>query len=67
MKNTALKEQIRQRDKAIRDYENDMAIAKSEGKKEGRKEERNMIAETMRKNGFTEEQIKLALGNNYSN
>ena len=63
MKNTALKEQIRQRDKAIRDYENDMAIAKSEG----RKEERNMIVETMRKNGFTEEQIKLALGNNYSN
>ena len=34
---------------------------------EGRKEERNMIVETMRKNGFTEEQIKLALGNNYSN
>ena len=67
MKSIALEEQIRQRDKAIRDYENDMAIAKSEGKKEGRKEERNMIAETMRKNGFTEEQIKLALGNNYSN
>ena len=63
MKSIALEEQIRQRDKAIRDYENDMAIAKSEG----RKEERNMIAETMRKNGFTEEQIKLALGNNYSN
>ena len=36
MKNTALKEQIRQRDKAIRDYENDMAIAKSEGKAEGK-------------------------------
>lgn len=67
MKSIALEEQIRQRDKAVRDYENDMAIAKSEGKKEGRKEERNMIAETMRKNGFTEEQIKLALGNNYSN
>lgn len=64
---TILREQIRQRDKAIRDYENDMAIAKSEGKAEGRKEERNMIVETMRKNGFTEEQIKLALGNNYSN
>lgn len=63
MKSIALEEQIRQRDKAIRDYENEMAIAKSEG----RKEERNMIAETMRKNGFTEEQIKLALGNNYSN
>ena len=75
MKSIALEEQIRQRDKAVRDYENDMAIAKSEGKveekkegiMEGRKEERNMIAETMRKNGFTEEQIKLALGNNYSN
>ena len=63
MKSIALEEQIRQRDKAIRYYENDMAIAKSEG----RKEERNMIVETMRKNGFTEEQIKLALGNNYSN
>lgn len=30
-----LREQIRQRDKAIRDYENDMAFARSEGITEG--------------------------------
>ena len=39
----------------------------NEGKEKGRLEERSIIAETMRKNGFTEEQIKLALGENYSN
>ena len=32
---TVLREQIRQRDKAIRDYENEMAIARSEGRAEG--------------------------------
>ena len=32
---TVLREQIRQRDKAIRDYENEMAIARSEGREEG--------------------------------
>ncbi len=31
----ALREQIRQRDKALRDYENDMSVARSEGKAEG--------------------------------
>lgn len=59
---TVLREQIRQRDKAIRDYENDMAVARSEG----RAEERSTIIERMRKNGFTEEQIKLVLGENYN-
>lgn len=58
---TVLREQIRQREKAIRDYENDMAVAQSIG----RSEERNIIVENMRKNGFTEEQIKLALGEAY--
>ena len=58
---TVLREKIRQRDKAIRDYENDMAAAKSEGMAE----ESNSIAENMRKNSFTEEQIKLALGDAY--
>lgn len=58
---TALREKIRQRDKAIRDYENEMALARSEGKIEAQ----NDIAENMRKNGFTEEQIKLALGDAY--
>ena len=32
---TVLREQIRARDKAIRDYENDMAEAKDEGRAEG--------------------------------
>ena len=64
---TVLREKIRQRDKAIRDYYNDMATArlegKAEGKAEGRAEERSIIAENMRKNGFTAEQIRLVLGN----
>ena len=38
MKSIALEEQIRQRDKAVRDYENDMAIMLSQGRKEGRAE-----------------------------
>ena len=33
---TVLREKIRQRDKAIRDYENDMAIARSEGETKGK-------------------------------
>lgn len=32
---TVLREQIRQRDKAIRDYNNDMAVARSEGEEKG--------------------------------
>ena len=75
---TVLREQIRQRDKTIRDYENDMAVARSEGKAEGRAEgeaigeergktqERASIAENMRKTGFTEDQIRLALGDAYN-
>lgn len=59
---TVLREQIRQRDKAIRDYENEMAIARSEGKAEAE----NIIADNMRKAGFTEEQIRLALGDAYN-
>lgn len=54
---TILREQIRQREKAMRDYENDMAVVRSE--------ERNNIVENMRRNGFTEEQIRLALGEAY--
>ena len=43
------------------------ARGRAEGINEGRLEERSIIAETMRKNGFTEEQIKLALGESYNN
>ena len=43
------------------------ARGRAEGINEGRLEERSIIAETMRKNGFTEEQVKLALGESYNN
>ena len=63
---TVLREQIRQRDKAIRDYENEMAIAREQGEaigeERGKMQERAAIAEKMRKAGFTEEQIKTVLG-----
>ena len=36
---TILREQIRQRDKAIRDYENDMAVASAKVEAKGRTEE----------------------------
>ena len=44
----------------------DEATALGNARREGKVEERNAIAENMRKNGFTEEQIKLALGERYS-
>ena len=47
---TVLREQIRARDKAIRDYENDMAEAKDEGRAEGRAEgEINAYVQLVRK------------------
>lgn len=66
-------EQVRQeahyREKRLHDEASALGSARREGRAEGivkgRAEERKIIAETMRKNGFTEEQIKLALGENY--
>lgn len=67
---TVLREQIRQREKAIRDYENDMATARSEGisigeakgraegEAKGRTEERNALIKKMRKRGMSEDEIK---------
>lgn len=55
---TVLREQIRQREKAVRDYENDMATAMSEGEAKGRTEERNALIEKMRKRGMSEEEIR---------
>ena len=46
------------REKALFDYGNDMACMKREGHEEGREEERRKFAENLRKNGFTEEQIR---------
>lgn len=63
---TVLREQIRQRDKAIRDYENDMAVARSEGEAKGRAEgitEGLMKAlEVLVKRGLTEDEAKKELG-----
>jgi len=42
--------------------EYDEARTFAEQREEGREEERNTIIDNMRKAGFTEEQIKLALG-----
>lgn len=62
----ALREQILARDKAVMDYENDMASARDEGKAEGRAEDRleglkqapaNLIA-----SGMEESQAKKILG-----
>lgn len=59
---TVLREQIRQREKAVRDYENDMATARSEGKAEGisigEENTINKMIEKMRKRGMSEEEIK---------
>ena len=63
-------EKVRQeayyREKWLHDEATALAHARREGEAKGRITERNAIIETMRKNGFTEEQIKLALGNSYN-
>ena len=66
-------QQVRQeayyREKLLHDEASALGDARREGRAEGRAEgmaeERSAIAENMRKNGFTEEQIKLALGGDY--
>ena len=65
-----IREQIRQREKAARDYMNDMAAARSEGRAEGRAEGEAIgearaflkIREVMRLQGLSEEQISRILG-----
>lgn len=63
---TILREQIRQRDKAIRDYENDMAVAEERGVAKGRAEgvtEGLMKAlEVLVRRGLTEDEAKRELG-----
>ena len=59
-------EKIRQeayyREKRLHDEASALGSARREGKEEGRSKERKLIADTMRRNGFTEEQIRIALG-----
>lgn len=57
-----IREEARRREKRLHDEATALNHARSEGEARGREAERASIAETMRKNGFTEEQIKLALG-----
>ena len=70
-----IREEARRREKRLHDEATALNHARKEGIAEGiaegeargREAERTSIAETMRKNGFTEEQIKLALGESYNN
>ena len=70
-----IREEARRREKRLHDEATALNHARKEGIEEGiaegeamgREAERASIAETMRKNGFTEEQIKLALGESYNN
>ena len=59
-------ERVRQealyREKRLHDEASALGSARREGKAEGRAEERSKIADTMRKKGYTEEQIKDLLG-----
>ena len=62
-------QQVRQeayyREKLLHDEASALESARREGEAKGKAEERSAVAENMRKNGFTEEQIKLALGGDY--
>ena len=65
-----IREEARRREKRLHDEATALNFAKKEGRAEGRAEGETAafttVIETMRKNGFTEEQIKLALGENYT-
>ena len=70
-----IREEARRREKRLHDEATALNHARKEGIAEGeiigeakgREAERASIAETMRKKGFTEEQVKLALGESYNN
>ena len=69
-----LREQIRVQTKAMFDYGSDMAAAEKrgvvkgrmEGRAEGRMETYSEVVDKMRQNGFSEEQIKLVVGDGYN-
>ena len=64
-----MREMVRLREKAIRDERSAMNFARREGKEEGRvegrAEEREAIIAQIRKKGYTEEQIRDLLGEEY--
>lgn len=69
-----IREEARRREKRLHDESTALNFARKEGVAEGEARGRvegetsafATVIETMRKNGFTEEQIKLALGENYT-
>ena len=68
-----LREQIRVQRKAELDYGNDIAVDEARGVKigeargvsKGRAETYSKVVENMRRNGFSEEQIRLVVGDGY--
>ena len=56
-----LREQIRVQRKAELDYGNDIAVGEARGESKAFFE----VIENMRRNGFSEEQIRLIVGNGY--
>ena len=58
---TRIREIARLREKAMHDEASALGNARREGIEEGRAEERAKIAESLRKSGMTEEQIKQIL------
>ena len=56
-----IREKIRSREDSLRDYYSGLAHSHRMGKEEGREEERRKLAESLRKNGFTEDQIRKLL------
>ena len=58
-----VKQQAYYREKRLHDEASALGHARRKGIAEGRNEERNRLATNLRKMGMTEEQIKLALGN----
>ena len=61
----SLRNQIRLREDALRDYNSSMSSERARGRKEGRLAERKEMVEQMRKNGVTEDVIRAVLGDDY--
>jgi len=61
-----VQQEVYYREKQLRDEISALNGARSEGEAIGFEKANNATAERMRKAGFTEEQIKIALGENYS-
>ena len=57
-----LRQRIIDRKNALNDYNSEMSWNRAEGRKEGRAETLSEVEQRMRKEGFTEDQIKRILG-----